>query len=165
MKRLIFVRHAKAETFDGQKNDFERQLASKGQNDAGIMSTVLLKANIRPDLIYSSSADRAFQTAQIFAEKLNINPGKVKKNDDLYEDVTTSDILEIISTTMESVKSLMIVGHNPWISDVTGTMSDSYDDIMPTCGMVVLDFKVDYWDEVLPGNGSVKLDDFPKNYR
>jgi phosphohistidine phosphatase len=165
MKRLIFVRHAKAEPLDGGKNDFERQLASKGLNDAGIMSTVLLKANIRPDLVYSSSADRALQTAQILAEKLNITSGKIKKNDDLYEDVTTSDILEIISRTMESVKTLMIVGHNPWISDVTSTMSDSYDDIMPTCGVVVLDFKVDYWDEVLPGNGILKLDDMPKNYR
>lgn len=165
MKRLIFVRHAKAESWDGEKNDFDRQLASKGQTDAGIMSGVLLANNVRPDLIYSSSADRALQTAQIIAKDLNISSGRIKQKDDLYEDVTTSDILEIISTTMESVKTLMIVGHNPWISDVAATMSFDFDAILPTCGTLLLEYKVDYWDEVLPGNGKIKLYDIPKNHR
>lgn len=165
MKRLIFVRHAKAEPWDGKKNDFERQLSSKGQNDAAIMAGVLQDNGIRPDLILSSSADRALQTAQIIAEKMNISSGKLKKKDDLYEDVTTNDILEIISTTMESVNNLMVVGHNPWISIVSEALSFDYDEIMPTCGVLVLDYKVDFWDEVLPGNGKVKLNEIPKTYR
>lgn len=165
MKRLIFVRHAKAESWDGEKTDFERQLVPKGQNDTGLMSTVLSKNNIKPDVIHTSSADRALQTALIIAERLGINPGKVKRYDDLYEDVTTSDILELISRSVESVNTMMIVGHNPWVSIVAEAMSDNFTDILSTAGIVVLDFKVDYWDEVLPGNGKIKLNDSPKNYR
>lgn len=165
MKRLIFVRHAKAEPWDGKKNDFDRQLTPKGLNDAGIMSDVLAKNGFKPDLIFSSSAARAFQTALKFSETMGINSGKVKKKDEFYEDVTSSDILELISTCMESVKTLMVVGHNPWITDVAEAMSDSYEDSMPTCGVVVLEYKVDFWDEVLPGNGKLKLEDFPSNHR
>lgn len=165
MKRVIFMRHSKAEPMDDEMSDFDRQLAEKGRNDAGIMSTVLQSNSIRPDLILSSSALRAYQTALTVADRMSINPGKVKKHTDLYEDVTTSDILEHITTSVDSVKTLMIVGHNPWISNVAVALSQNFDDILPTSGVLVLDFKVDFWDEVIPGEGKTRLYDFPKNHR
>jgi phosphohistidine phosphatase len=165
MKRVIFMRHAKAEPMDDEMTDFDRQLAEKGRNDAGIISSVLQNNGIKPDLILSSSALRAYQTALIISERIGLNPGKVKKHDDLYEDVTTSDILEYITTSVDSVKTLMIVGHNPWISNVAVALSQNFDEIFPTSGLLVLDFKVDFWDEVIPGDGKTRLYDFPKNYR
>lgn len=164
MKRLIFLRHAKAERWDGQKNDFDRNLTERGENDSLIMADVLNAAGIKPNIVYSSSAERTIQTANIVSEKLGISQASIKQSDELYEDVTTADVLELISTMRESVHNLMIVGHNPWISTITEAMSADFDDILPTCGVAVLDFKVDFWDEVLPGSGKIKLYDFPKNH-
>ena len=72
MKRTLFlVRHAKSSRDDVTLPDKERPLADRGKRDAPMMGERLAKRQVRPDLILSSPARRAFSTAEIIAKELN----------------------------------------------------------------------------------------------
>jgi phosphohistidine phosphatase len=70
MKRLILVRHAKAEA-GGYDHDFSRTLSDKGMADAPVVARELVKRNMKPDYMISSPATRALTTARLYAEEFN----------------------------------------------------------------------------------------------
>ena len=118
MKRLILVRHAKAEIADYEKTDVQRKLIQRGINDAGLMANMINENIPMPSLIVSSNAVRAYQTACIIGEKIGYNVCSIKKIPDFYENVSASDILTFANNEPRCSDSLMVVGHNPWITYV-----------------------------------------------
>ena len=71
MKMLTIVRHAKSSWNEPGLSDRERPLNKRGQHDAPRMGKCIADAGIRPSLIVSSPATRAWTTAQIIAEELS----------------------------------------------------------------------------------------------
>src|ERR1051326_8136773 len=71
MKKIILVRHAKAEDKADPHHDFERNLTVVGIRDAGVMGERLHVMRINPDAIISSPANRAVQTAEVVHEKIH----------------------------------------------------------------------------------------------
>ena len=63
MKKIILIRHAKSAWDHPWLDDFERPLAERGLRDAPQMATSLANRGINVDLICSSTAQRAKQTA------------------------------------------------------------------------------------------------------
>ena len=72
MKYLYLIRHAKASSDYLRIPDFDRPLKAIGVMQAHQMSTKLVDKGIKPDIILSSPASRALQTAHIFAAKNSI---------------------------------------------------------------------------------------------
>ena len=72
MKTLYIVRHAKSSWDNLSIDDFDRPLNKKGLKDAPKMAKHFADTYQRPDLIISSPARRALETAENFAEKLKI---------------------------------------------------------------------------------------------
>ena len=66
-KTLILARHGKAEKSDVDNFDFKRNLTERGESDVLMVAQQLLNI-ITPELIVSSPANRAYQTAKIFAK-------------------------------------------------------------------------------------------------
>ena len=66
MRRLFLVRHAKAEPAVG-RDDYDRALTSRGRDDARRVASVLAEKNMLPDVLIHSGAQRAKETAEIFA--------------------------------------------------------------------------------------------------
>ena len=83
MKRLVLVRHAKAVQW-GYEDDFNRDLTERGVSDAGKVSAFLKEKGIRPDLIITSPAARALQTAMIFAGTFNYPEEKVVEEEEMF---------------------------------------------------------------------------------
>ena len=71
MKTLYIVRHAKAIVRGTGIPDFDRSLAERGIKDARKMSKRQAKAGAEPQLLISSPAKRAIETARIFAKRLD----------------------------------------------------------------------------------------------
>lgn len=165
MKQIIFVRHAKTESWDFGKEDFSRKLTKRGIQDSGIIAESLKSNSLIPELIYTSSAVRAAQTTNLLVEHLEINTDIIVTKDDLYEYVSTQDIQDLIAECDNEQQSIMIVGHNPWISNVAAMLSRDFHSILPTTGTVALEYKVKKWSEVHPGKGKLIYYKTPKQFK
>ena len=82
MKSLIVLRHGKAAQ-PGGVADFNRSLTERGRQDAVQTGKVLAERDLVPDLIVTSTANRAHATAQFVAEGCNYS-GELVLSDDLY---------------------------------------------------------------------------------
>nr|WP_315402668.1 histidine phosphatase family protein [uncultured Sphingobacterium sp.] len=116
-KNLYIVRHAKAEQ-SFSKKDFDRILLDKGIERAQRVSHQLA-LQMQADsttLCISSSAIRAYQTAEIFIKAIKYPQIALIKEDQLYE-ATYLDILKLINQVPPHIHTLFIFGHNPGLSD------------------------------------------------
>lgn len=164
MKRLVIIRHAKTEQ-SGYDRDYNRELLPRGIEDAEMVASELKKKNILPGKIISSPAARAIATARIMAEILGYPAIKIEEKKDLYFDYTTQDFLEMLKNTSDSIDTLFIVGHNPFMHYIAANLSTNYDGHMPTTSTVVLDFDVESWKNVEAREGLLFLHLYPKMLR
>ncbi|MFO7863345.1 MAG: histidine phosphatase family protein [Salinivirgaceae bacterium] len=163
MKRLILVRHGKAEQ-EKTEDDFSRNLIKSGRRDAKLIADVLVKNNIKPELIASSTATRASETAEIMAEVFGIATTDVQKEDFLYDGYTTGQLTDFLAELPESLSTVMVVGHNPFISQTGIRLSKNFHQSFPTTGCLGLKFDTDTW-KLDPGEGEIDFFEFPKKYR
>jgi phosphohistidine phosphatase len=84
MKKLIAVRHAKSDWVDLSLKDYDRPLNDRGFRDAPLMGARILTQYGLPDLIMSSTALRAKQTAEAIAEACTYGSEKIVWHDSLY---------------------------------------------------------------------------------
>lgn len=111
MRRLILMRHAKAERGSPTGEDFDRPLSPRGEEDAALMGQVLARAGLSPDFGLVSSAERTRQTWALAAQSF---PGaKARLTRALYH-ADPDALLEEIGAEGEA-ETLMVVGHNPGI--------------------------------------------------
>jgi len=164
MKRLVVIRHAKTEQ-EGYNRDFDRKLLPRGIDDAKNIASDLMERNICPQQIIASPAARAIHTARIFAEGLRFPIEKIVEKKSLYFDFTTQHFVDMVQETDDSVDTLFVVGHNPFMHFVAQNMCDKYDGHMPTCSTVVIDFNVESWSRVEPREGILFLHLYPKNFK
>ena len=160
MKKLILIRHAKS-SWEYNVKDHERPLNTRGLQDASAVSCEL-KGLFYPDLVLISSATRTQETAAIFTSNLKISKKIIQSNHDLY-DFSGSDLLKVIKTCNNSIKELMIFGHNHAITAFVNSYGDLIIDNVPTCGVVVLEFEIDNWSHLKPGKTLKTL--FPRDLK
>lgn len=164
MKRVVIVRHAKAVPY-GYDDDFTRDLTDRGVNDAQRIGEELKKMGILPDAIISSPANRAIQTALIFAENLEFSKKKITEIDNLYNGLTTSEFLDLIKKLPDTSQTAFFFGHNPSFHYFTNNLLERFYDDMPTCSTVAIDFKVDSWKKVEARSGQKAFQLVPKMFR
>jgi phosphohistidine phosphatase len=163
MKRLIIVRHAKAEQ-GGFDHDFKRELSEKGKDDAHRISNDLKEWEIFPDYIISSPAIRALTTARIYAEELNFPKQKIIERKGLYFDFTTAEFVDMLHEIPNEFKNVFVFGHNPFMYFMVENMCNGFAGDMPTCSTVVIDFPVNSWKETEARKGNFFLHLYPKIY-
>lgn len=164
MKRIIFLRHAKAVPGGFDQNDYDRPINTKGRNGAKLVMQHLLKNNIKPETIITSSAVRAYQTSTVVVEELGLNPAIVNAHDKLYDFIGVGDIQDYLLEVSPTINTVMFVGHNPWISSMCERFSKKFYQILPTSAAVVIDFEVSVWDQIEPSLGNVSFFEYPKKY-
>ncbi|MDH3748799.1 MAG: histidine phosphatase family protein [Gammaproteobacteria bacterium] len=164
MKTLTIVRHAKSSWKNPGLGDRERPLNKRGERDAPIMGSRIAEAGIRPSLIVSSPAVRAWTTARIVARELTYPLEFLQREDELYL-ASVNDILDVIIAQDSGFNSLMIVGHNPGFTDFANYLSPGLTSNLPTAGVVSVDFDRDDWNLRDRPKTELILYDFPKNVR
>ncbi len=157
MKRLLLIRHAKAELINQEITDFERKLSDKGVVDAQKMAEYLLENNIQPDCIISSSANRTLQTARIFANMLKFPLVRIIENSDLYNGYTTSSFLELLAQCSNDNQTIAVVAHNPEIGNLAVNLSENFRGGFPPCTVLLLEFETEQWKDIEVRTGRVML--------
>ena len=157
MKRLILMRHAKAERHSPDGDDKSRPLHRKGHSDADKIGGFLQEMGVLPSLIIHSTAERTKETAWTVCAHLAPQP-MTEGLDSLY--LATSDsLLQAIRQTEATVETLMVVGHNPGIADLTlsmiggatGDVSTAEIMAFPTAALAIIDLPVDDWSQTRSG--------------
>ena len=164
MKRVVIVRHAKSVPY-GYDDDFNRDLSSRGKNDATLVSSELKKRNIFPDAMISSPAKRAIKTARIFAENLGFDKNNIREEEDIYDGQTTSAFLEMIQQVPENAETVYIFGHNPGFHYFVSNLLNYFGGDMPTCSTVGIDFETDSWKNVEARKGKKAFQLIPKMFK
>ena len=92
MKTLYILRHGKSSWEQPEENDFNRPLLPKGQRRTQRISVHIKEHNLPVDLIISSPAVRAFETAKIVAQEIDC---ELITDENLYPGFS-SDIWEVL---------------------------------------------------------------------
>ena len=155
MKTLHIVRHGKALQDYRFIQDFDRPLIEKGIMNNEAMAKQLLTRYSVPDLIFSSHAARALQTAYIFARVMVYPYDRIQINERLYLD-GEKETYRILESLPDEVQSVMIVGHNPDVTFVANTYAGRGIEPIPTSGVVTINFTTNRWREIGKSNATVK---------
>ncbi len=155
MHTLTLLRHAKSDQ-SAHVSDRNRPLNERGLRDAPVMAERLKESGYSPDKMVSSYALRAETTAKVFADALDA----VLIVDKALYNVDPGSVLETIQTMDETVKDLMLVGHNPTWEQLAGYFSNE-NITMPACAVVQISFECE-WKDVGRGKGKIVYFDYPK---
>jgi len=149
MKKLLIMRHAKSDNYFDMP-DFERPLNERGLLAATKMGEELKKMGTVPDLICSSSANRAKTTAILFA-KSNGYTKEILFLDNLYESSEKEIIKQIIKIS-DDVQNLLIIGHNPTLEDIVFNLSETKTFFsLSTASIAIMTSKIDKWADIKGG--------------
>jgi phosphohistidine phosphatase len=163
MKRLTLMRHAKSSWDDPTIADFERPLNRRGERDAPAMGRRLRDAGARPSLIVSSPAARALATARQVADALGYPREFLQTDHSLYL-ASSERLREVIALQDDTFRDLMIVGHNPGLTEFAAELSDQPVGHLATGAVVVIDLPIDSWQALTnTACGHCVLHDFPRN--
>lgn len=147
------MRHAKSSWDNAAMSDYERPLNERGLRTAPLMGELIRKKHLQPDLFLSSPAERAKQTAQLVKESAQIK-SEIVFNEKIYE-ASVRQLLEIIGEQPESVKTILLVGHNPGIEGlvkfITGELR-----AMPTAALAIVDLQIDKWSDTAASKGDLR---------
>ncbi len=158
MKTLILVRHAKSDKSDPTLNDFDRPLNPRGQCDAPAIAERLAKSGLRVDALVSSPAVRALSTAEALAKKLSL---PVQTDLRVYE-AGVNELLTMVRGFDDRHGNIVLVGHNPGLSEFLRYLTDENYADLPTAGVAVVELPLKSWRYTFEGKGVLKNSLCPK---
>lgn len=161
MKTLTLLRHAKSSWKDASLGDHERPLSARGRRDAPEMGRRLQAAEIRPSLIVSSPARRAWNTAEEVARTIGFPREFLQREKDLYlADADT--LLDVIGRQDASFNHLLICAHNPGLTDLVQMFVPGLTDNLVTAGFVTVAAEADEWRDFASSRPELVAYDYPK---
>jgi phosphohistidine phosphatase len=123
MRQLLLLRHAKSAWDDASQADHGRTLNGSGMAAATAMGTVMRTLGLVPDVILVSSARRTLQTLEAL-EPWDEAP-LIEPMDALYL-APAPQILSILHRVTDTVRSVMVIGHNPGLHDLALTLAGAH---------------------------------------
>ena len=147
MKTLYIIRHGKSAWDNPSIKDHNRTLLPEGTERTKKVAKFLASRNIMPDLIVSSSATRAFETAKILAHELHYSEDDIRVETDIY-DQGTAYLMELLYGLPNEISSVMLIGHNPTFTHFANKFIDKPIDALVTTGTVSISFETDKWEEL-----------------
>jgi len=150
MKKLYLVRHADAEAATEQ--DIDRQLSDAGRKEATVLAETVSNKKVSCDVVFCSSAIRARQTCKEIMSSINAET-TVQYLDELYY-IDLKKAMEFLKGLDDSYESVVIVSHNPTMSDLAITLVGS--DVHFTTGIIkYLELDITSWKDATSSCGKL----------
>ena len=162
MRRLILMRHAKAEASEPGMEDHARALVERGRKDAAKMGAYMAGHGLTPDKVILSPATRTQETWKYASPAFKPAPGAMSAV--AIYDATPLALAGVIKAAPSSAHTLLIVGHNPSLHEVAVSLIATGDiearerlrEKLPTAGLVIIDFAFDDWSKLNPQSGRLE---------
>jgi phosphohistidine phosphatase len=157
MKKIILVRHGKAEDPASGISDYERSLTQKGKIISRLMAKKLRETVKSPVSIITSPAFRAIETALIFALEFEVEPEKITLNSGIYFKMNLRHLADILNHAGEKSDTVILFGHNPAFTEIANSLCKEGCDFMPKSAVVVISFDIAAWSEIRQKSGKQLL--------
>lgn len=142
-RELLLLRHGKSR-WDTDQDDFDRPLKDRGKRAAQRIGNWLLQNDRVPDLIISSPATRAIETARKACKVMDIPAKSIRREDALYN-ADVAQLTQVIASIPKDRKRVLLVGHNPGLEQLLLYLAqgpvERPDDgkLLPTATLAILD--------------------------
>jgi phosphohistidine phosphatase len=175
VKRLVFMRHAKAVGASSDLDDRDRVLAERGRADAIRMGQFLREEDCVPAQVLCSPAARTRQTLELVISQLGTKPA-VQLVEALYLARWVS-ILNLLREVNSPAEVLMLVGHNPGLEECAKRLArppgdsqarklhEALQSQYPTGTVAVFEFEIASWSGIERGEGELVQYVCPKDLR
>ncbi|HOZ37982.1 MAG TPA: histidine phosphatase family protein [Anaerolineaceae bacterium] len=141
-KTLLILRHAKSSWKNEKLKDFDRPLKRRGEEDAIVIGKVLVRAELVPQVILSSPAERAKQTAELVAAEAKFKGG-LAFVDSFYMG-EPENYIKALNELPDEIERVMVVGHNPGLEALLQLL-DGKVDSLPTGSLAYLVLGIKHW--------------------
>jgi len=152
MKILYLLRHAKSSWDDPARSDFQRPLNPRGQRTAPFMGELMKKRKLRAEIIVSSPAERAKETAVLVKEAADMQV-EIVFDRRIYE-ASANRLRKVTSELKNGYASAMLVGHNPGIEGFVYNLTGRSEP-MPTAALAIIELAIDNWSDLVDNCGQV----------
>jgi phosphohistidine phosphatase len=144
--------------------DLARPLAERGERDARRIGERLRQHQSMPELILASPSARTLHTAELIAAIFELPHSSIAVDPRLYLAVPDS-LLEVIEAQDATIERLLVVGHNPGLSELVHELLPAFAvDDLPTGAVVILEYAAAADWASLDGTPTrLRYYDFPKN--
>ena len=153
MKALYLLRHAKSSWKEPGLQDFDRPLNNRGREAAPLVGQLIRKGKLRIDLLLSSPAVRARQTAALVKEAAGLY-AELLYDERIYE-ADADALLEVVRQAADSADALMLVGHNPGMEELLELLTGETAQ-MPTAALACVALDIEKWGKVREGAGRLE---------
>jgi phosphohistidine phosphatase len=161
MKNLIVIRHAKS-SWEVPLHDKDRPLTRQGMQDAHLVSSHIIPFLPKTYTLWCSTAERALETALIFAQNITYPLESILYKEELYT-FEEKKLEKIIKSCSNEYENIIIFGHNEAITNFVNNFGDVYIENVPTTGLVHLVFNSNRWDTIEKGQTKKIL--FPRDLK
>lgn len=165
MKKIILVRHASAVGHVPDGGDFDRSLRKKGRKEAKAMAAWYAGVAELPSLLVSSPANRAIETAYIFAKEFGYPKKKIIQDEALYGGLDATDFLTILKTLDDKHGSVMVFGHDPSFSEFAQFVAKGFEQYLPKCSVFGVTTNRRSWTTIRRGDGRLDIFEHPAGLR
>lgn len=164
MKQLSLLRHGHAEWNDASMADFDRPLTRRGLSEAADAGKRLASREPLPELLFTSSANRAASTAAAVGRECGLGDRFIKSMESLYL-AHPEELLAAVATCGPKIGHLVVVGHNPGLSDFARRLAPNVEfEEFATAAICTLEFDVEDWASVGFGTALRASYDAPRRF-
>lgn len=129
---LLVLRHGKA---GDAARDHDRPLAPRGEQEAALVGRWLVQRELLPDLVLSSTARRAAETARCVIAELGAHAPRLVTEERLYlAGVTT--LAGVLGEQAGEARRVLLVGHNPGLAELVEALTGQPIEADPVSGTV-----------------------------
>jgi phosphohistidine phosphatase len=142
MKTIMIMRHAKSSWEDPGLHDHDRPLNKRGKLNAPRMGRLLRELDLVPDLIITSSARRARDTAEAVADQSGCE-GEIRVEEILYA-APPEEYLEVLAAADDRFERILVIGHNPGLEELLEIIAGEHESL-PTAAIARVDIPIPAW--------------------
>jgi len=124
-RTLYLLRHAKATAPRPGQSDAARELTGRGRRAAAALGSRFAVPGPLPELVVTSTAARAAATATEWARAAGFPEERIVRDERIYA-ARAGTLLALIRDLDESLRSVLLVGHDPAFSELAGQLAGRY---------------------------------------
>lgn len=155
LKTILILRHGRALPAPPGGDDHDRALHPKGASDVVRVAESLRARDLRPDLILTSSARRATETATGVQQVLDVPSHALEQDRRIYL-ADAWELLAIMQDVDDAVATLLVVGHNPTLSHI-GSLLSGREVHLETSGLIALTHPTPSWSRLALDGRAIPL--------
>lgn len=170
-RELLLLRHGKSD-WSVNVDDFDRPLKDRGKRGAQQIGVWLARNGLQPNLVVSSPAERAINTAEKAVKAMGESAGGIERDQRIYE-AGVGSLLKVLADISGRYDRVMLVGHNPGFENLLtylvgeGLSIPPDGKLMPTATLARIAMP-DHWDSLGAGCGElvsiIRAKDLPERF-